>query len=298
MSENRQTLKTIGIVGLGLIGGSMALALQKHAQGRYTILGIDTNPEVMAAALSSGAVAGQLTPDRYGEVDLLVLALAPDRLLAFLQEQIPQIPPGTIVTDVCGVKEVICRQCVPLCREHGVWFLGGHPMAGKEASGFFAADPDLFVGASYILTPDDQIPSQVMSLVEEMALGLGCANITITTPANHDRMIAFTSQLPHVLAGAYVRSPRSRGHRGYSAGSYRDVSRVATLDEKLWSQLFLLNAQPLCEEIDLLIHHLQQCRDAIAAADRDRLEAILKEGGLMKKLADEESIRDTTKAAE
>lgn len=294
MSQNKQSIKTIGIVGLGLIGGSMALALQKHAKGRYTVLGTDINGDVMAAALQQGAIAGQLTYDRYGEVDLLVLALAPDRLLAFLKQQIHRISPGTIVTDVCGVKEAICQQCIPLCREQGVWFVGGHPMAGKETSGFFAADADLFVGASYILTPDDQTPPQVVSAVEEMARGLGCATITITTPAHHDRMIAFTSQLPHVLAGAYVRSPSSRGHKGYSAGSYRDVSRVATLDETLWSQLFLLNIQPLCDEIDLLIKHLQQYRDAIAAADRDKLETILKEGGLMKTLADEEFVSEPT----
>lgn len=151
-------------------------------------------------------------------------------------------------------------------------------MAGKEHSGFSNADAGLFQGASYILTPEKDTPPAALSLLQELASALGCGRITVTTPDHHDRMIAFTSQLPHVLAGAYVKSPRCPEHNGYSAGSYRDVSRVATVDEKLWSQLFLLNADHLTEEIDTLIANLTACRDAVAAGDHSRLEDVLRRG--------------------
>ncbi|HIW73131.1 MAG TPA: prephenate dehydrogenase [Firmicutes bacterium] len=271
--------QTIAIAGLGLIGGSLALALK--ANTACTVIGIDRRQEVQEAALAAGAV------DRTGAAalpaaELLILALPPAAAAPFLREHAPSLKKGTLVTDVCGVKRAVVAACEPLCREHGLVFLGGHPMAGKETSGFESADAALFRGASYILTPAPDTPVWAEERMRELAAALGCARVTVSTPEEHDRMIAFTSQLPHVLAGAYVKSPCCPKHAGFSAGSYRDVSRVAAVDEKLWTQLFLLNADELCREIDTLIGHLHACRDAVASGDPARLEPVLREGRLRK----------------
>ena len=270
---------TIAIAGLGLIGGSMALALRRRG---CRILGIDRDPSVLRAALERGAADEAGGPELLREAELLVLALSPETAMAFLRENRSLLLPGTVVTDVCGVKRAVVEVCSPLCREAGLHFIGGHPMAGKEHSGFDNADADLFQGASYILTPEEDTSPAAIALLRELAAALGCGRITVTTPDDHDRLIAFTSQLPHVLAGAYVKSPACLEHEGYSAGSYRDVSRVATVDEKLWSELFLLNAAHLTQEIDGLIRNLSACRDAVAAGDRPRLEEVLRRGRAIK----------------
>lgn len=271
---------TIAIVGLGLIGGSMALALRRRTHHR--LLGIDCNPAVCQAALRQGAVDETGGPALLAQADTVILALAPQHLLNFLPAHIAAIPAGAVVSDVCGVKRAIIERCEPLCTENNLYFVGGHPMAGKEHSGFGNADADLFVGANYILTLTENTDPVAKERMEELAIAMGCAHLTITSPQEHDRIIAFTSQLPHVLAGAYVTSPACPDYRGFSAGSYRDVSRVATVDEELWSRLFLLNGDALCREIDGLIARLQTYRDTIAADDRPALEQILRAGRLRK----------------
>lgn len=274
--------QTIAIVGLGLMGGSLALAFRKHTN--CTVIGIDTNPAVLKSALSIGAVQ-KIGVSFLSEADILILAVAPNTALEFLKQNGSRLRSGTVVTDICGVKRALAKECEPLCRSLGLNYIGGHPMAGREKSGFENADANLFRGAAYILTPSEDTPSSALELMKSLALSIGCARVTLTTPEEHDRMIAFTSQLPHVLAGAYVKSPCSSNHKGYSAGSYRDVSRVATVDEKLWTQLFLLNADNLCGEIDALVSHLNECRDAIAAGDTERLEAVILEGRKRKEAA-------------
>lgn len=266
----------IAIVGLGLIGGSMALAWRRRTP--YRLLGIDSNPAVCEAALAQGAVDQAGGPQLLGQADVVMLALAPHHLVDFLGAHANKIPAGAIVSDVCGVKRAIVEACEPLCRERGLRFVGGHPMAGREHSGFGNADADLFVAASYILTPTPDTDPAALDTIKELAQALGCTRLTVTTPQEHDRVIAFTSQLPHVLAGAYVTSPICPQYRGFSAGSYRDVSRVATVDEELWSRLFLLNGDALCGEIDGLISRLQRYRETIAAGDRAALEQILAQG--------------------
>jgi prephenate dehydrogenase len=274
---------TIAIAGMGLIGGSLGLAIKKHTD--HTVIGIDRNQNVLSDVLSAGA-ADKTGTKLLNQADLLFLALSPYDSIEFLKNNAKLLRPGTIVTDVCGVKREVIKSLIPICQKYGLVFIGGHPMAGREKSGFANADPDLFVDAYYILTPTDHdfgtAKEDPVCLLKDLALSIGCKDVTISTPEQHDRIIAFTSQLPHVLAGAYVKSPQCPKHKGFSAGSYRDVSRVASVDEKLWSQLFLLNSDNLCQEIDTLINNLKACRDAIASKDYEELEQILRQGRLRK----------------
>ncbi|MGI6265272.1 MAG: prephenate dehydrogenase [Acutalibacteraceae bacterium] len=272
--------KTIAVVGLGLIGGSMALALRRRTDHR--VLGLARNPAVCDAALRQDAIHEAVEPADLARADVVLLALPPEATVDYLRQNGRCLRPGAVVSDVCGVKQAIVAACEPLCAGYGARFVGAHPMAGKEHSGFGNADADLFVGASYILTPTAQTDPDALETMRALARQMGAARLTETDPATHDRIIAFTSQLPHVLAGAYVTSPTCPQYRGFSAGSYRDVSRVATVDEHLWSRLFLLNADPLCAELDGLIARLQDYRDAIVAGDQSRLEAILTAGRLRK----------------
>lgn len=280
-----EQLKTVAVAGLGLIGGSVAKALKRS--GGLRVLGIDTDPDTRSAALGQGAVDEAGDASLLASAQLLILALNPRAAVGFLEENGHLLPRGALVSDVCGVKQLVVQKCDAYCRSRGLAFVGGHPMAGKEQSGFSHSDPDLFRGASYILTPLESTDPFAVELMKTVAGWLGCARVTLTTPEHHDRVIAFTSQLPHVLAGAYMKSPVSGQHRGYSAGSYRDVSRVASVDENLWSELFLANAGFLCEEIDSLIFHLSECRDAVARQDREQLKAVLRQGRLLKEKADQ-----------
>lgn len=273
-------IKTIAVAGFGLIGGSLGKAIT--ARTDYTVLAIDRDRTVLSAAVESGAAKRGGGAELLCQADMLVLAMTPAGSVHFLREHAEKLPAGALVTDVCGIKRGVVRDCEEICAAHGLNFLGGHPMAGKEHSGFENATSELFLNASYILTPTENTESAAIEFMEDLTVQIGCRGVTITTPAHHDRMIAFTSQLPHVLAGAYVKSDSAPDHKGYSAGSFRDVSRVATVDEGLWHQLFIENGDLLCAEIDSLIEHLAQYRDAIAAKDKDAVSALIREGRRIK----------------
>ncbi len=275
---------TIVVAGLGLMGGSFSMALQNAAPVR--VVGLDKDPAVLMQALKRHAIDEVCNQQLLGEADMLVLALPPRAAIEVLREVAPQLKKGAIVTDLCGVKRFIVQECTPICEAHGLYFVGAHPMAGKEKSGFSQADAALFHGASFIITPSEDTPEHVMDAMHALAKALGCTRLTVTTPEEHDRMIAFTSQLPHVLAGAYVQSPCSARHEGFSAGSYRDVSRVATVDETLWSELFAENSDLLENELEHLIARLEEFRKAIEDKDEAHMKRMIKEGRLCKLRAD------------
>ena len=276
----------ICIVGMGLIGGSLAKAAMVYTS--YIVFGIDNNATVLKEVEKNNAADKTALADTddmaelLAESDIVILALSPQNAINFMQNHAEKIKKGAVVTDVCGVKCVITEKLEPLCTGLGLHFIGGHPMAGKERGGFENSDTNLFDGASYILTPSDTCDAQMIDTMAVFAHDIGCKQVEITTPAHHDEMIAFTSQLPHVLAGAYIKSPASKQFRGYSAGSFRDVSRVATVDEKLWSDLFLCNKDNLCSEIDGLINRLREYKNAIQNDDQAALTEIIKEGRMKK----------------
>jgi len=271
---------TIGIVGLGLIGGSAAKALSKAG---YKVIGWDLSDVACADALACGAIVKRGTSKDFAQVDLLIVALYPATTVEYILSVLPRLRQGTVVVDFSGVKKYVVDRLQEPCKAAGVHFVGGHPMAGREFSGFTYSQTDLYQNASMILTPDPDEDEVVTASLEKLFYRMGFARVVHTTPENHDRMIAFTSQLAHVVSNAYIKSPEATEHRGYSAGSYKDLTRVARLNEVMWTELFLANAPFLSAEIGTLIENLKQYKDAIDAQDADTLRRILKEGSDRKK---------------
>lgn len=270
----------IVIVGLGLIGGSIAKALKQNTS--HQVLGTDINEDTLLDACSCGAIDGKAGIDDIKTADMVYLCVYPKAALDFAGEYGPLLKEGCVLTDTCGIKASICAGMEALEGKGKYVFVAGHPMAGKEFSGFPASDPSIFVGASYIIVPQGA-PQWAVDLVEQQALAMGFGRIVRTDPRHHDQMIAFTSQVPHALACAYVTSPRCKGHQGFSAGSYRDVSRVANINDALWSRLFLDNQAALVEELDQLQSDLKAIRDAVAAGDEQELRRLLKQAGEIKR---------------
>lgn len=271
--------KNVVIVGLGLIGGSLAKAFSAYSDCH--VAGIDRNPQVVKDALDCGAIQNAGTEEDIRNADLLYLCLYPQADIDFVREHAQLIPKTCIVTDTCGIKKEICAHLPQLAEEYGFTFVGGHPMAGKEQNGFAASDAGLFDGASYIVVPCGA-PQSAVDLIKAVSVELRFGGAVVTTPEHHDAMIAFTSQLPHVLACAYVQSPCCPQHAGFSAGSYRDVSRVANINETLWAELFIDNSEALSKELDTLIFNINQIKDAVKEKDAETLRELLKKSRLIK----------------
>lgn len=267
--------KNIMVVGLGLIGGSIAKALSAFTSHR--VLGMDLDPEVLDEAIACGAIERRGYEEDLPKTDILWLCLYPQAAVEFVRKHGETLKQSCVVTDACGIKNAVCPQLKELSEELGFVFVGGHPMAGKERNGFAVSEATLFRGASYLLVPCGA-PQWAESTMEELALQMGFGRVVKTTPEHHDEMIAYTSQLPHALACAYVLSPRCPGHKGYSAGSYRDVSRVARINETLWTELFLENREALFRELSTLIGNLQEIQNALNAEDAQALKGLLRQG--------------------
>lgn len=274
----------IAIIGLGLIGGSMAKTLKKNTP--HTILGIDTDPQVMFKARLMEAIDADLTPERLAICDMVFVATWPQKAVSYVQEHAAQIRKGAVVIDLCGVKRTVCEPLFGVAEENGFLFVGGHPMAGIEYSGFDHASTSLFQNASMILTPPRNTNLQVLAELKHFFRELGFARVVVTTPEEHDRVIAYTSQLAHVVSSAYVKSPEAMEHHGFSAGSFKDMTRVARLQPDMWTELFMLNREPLLSELDALIGHLNEYRDALENADAKQLHALLKAGAERKEIVD------------
>lgn len=282
----------IGIIGLGLIGGSMARALRRGTE--HTVWGLDIREDTMEKALLCGAVEERLCDARLGECDLVLLALTPTALAQVAPRMAPLVRPGAVVVDLCGVKREPVALLAPLAREHGFLYIGGHPMAGREHGGFDHSSADLFDNASMILTPDETTDIRTLAMLKELFLAVGFRELKFSTPDEHDRTIAYTSQLAHVVSNAYVKSPTALIHSGFSAGSFKDLTRVAFLDENMWTSLFLANRDHLIEELSILMKNLGEYAEALQANDAERLRTLLRDGRLQK-LASQEPERSLSK---
>jgi prephenate dehydrogenase len=270
----------IAVVGLGLIGGSFCKAIKKYTDHR--IFGIDTDETTLAMALEQGAIHQAIEPKDLGEMDFTIVSLHPRQTIAFIKEHARQFKPGSLVADTCGVKQSIVEAVTEPLAQQGVLFVGCHPMAGREFSGFAYSLDNLFDNASFIMTPPPETPAHIIEFFKYFAQKLQFGKIVVSTPEEHDRVIAFTSQLAHVVSNAYIKSPSLEQEAGFSAGSFLDLTRVAKLNEDMWTDLFLMNRKALLFELDTIIEKLGEYRDAMEQDDGERLKQLLRDGRIRK----------------
>ena len=274
---------TVGILGLGLIGGSLARA---YALAGHTVYAADSDESILSFAQLAGAVDAPLTPENLPKCELVLLAIYPEGSADWLAENARYISRETLVLDCCGVKQRICQRCFPLAAQYGFTFIGGHPMAGTQFSGFKYSRADLFQGAPMVLVPPRFDDIDLLDRAKALLAPCGFGSFSVTTAADHDRMIAFTSQMPHIISNAFIKSPTALEHKGFSAGSYRDLTRVAWLNPGMWAELFLENKEYILSELDTLLSSLAQYREAVSAEDRESLIALLDEGKRRKEQVD------------
>ena len=274
---------TVGIVGLGLIGGSFAKAY--HAAG-HTVLAFDTDRSTYDFAVLSGTVNGPLTDETLSTCGLILIAVIPSAAVGYLKQHAAHIGPKPVVIDCCGTKRVVCTACFPLAKQFGFTYLGGHPMAGTHNSGFKYATATMFHNAPMVLVPANHNDIELLSRVKELLAPAGFSRFSVTTAEQHDEMIAFTSQLAHVVSNAYIKSPTAGLHKGFSAGSYKDMTRVAWLAPKMWAELFLENKDFLMAELNTLIDNLRQYQDAMEHDDLPGLIQLLDDGRKRKEEVD------------
>lgn len=274
---------TVGILGLGLIGGSLARA---YKLAGHTVYVKNQDERMLSFAMLSGAVDGKLNEDTIPQCDLILLAIYPAGSADWLKANAPLISKEALVIDCCGTKQEVCSRCFPLAAEYGFTFVGGHPMAGSQFSGFKYSRANLFQGAPMVLVPPVYDDMALLQRVKDALEPCGFGFFSVTTAADHDRMIAFTSQMPHILSNAFIKSPTALEHKGFSAGSYRDLTRVAWLNPGMWTELFLENRENLLFELDTYIQSLTEYRDALANQDEDTLYRLLDDGKKRKEEVD------------
>lgn len=267
---------TVGIVGLGLIGGSFAKAYSDNDE--HKVLAYNRSKEVIEAAFTEKAIDGELNERNICECDLIVLCLYPQLCIDYLKKMAPYIRKDAMVIDACGTKEDICKECFPIAKEYGFTFVGGHPMAGRHFSGFAYSTKTMYNGASMVLVPEDLNDTETLERAKKLLSPIAFGKFTVCSPAKHDAMIAFTSQMAHVVSNAYVKSPTAKNHDGFSAGSYKDLTRVAYLNENMWTELFLQNKKYLVEELNYFIDSVSAYRDALVKEDAEALRSLLAEG--------------------
>ena len=276
----------IAIIGLGLIGGSLAKALKENTE--HTVIGFDRDENTLLDALSLGAIDSVGSTSLLENADVVYVCLYPADVVRFVEENAPHFKEGCIVTDVCGIKNQVCGKLTEIAKNYPFVYVGGHPMAGTQYSGFANSKADLFQGAPMVVIPRERDDILLLDRVKKLLTPAGFSHMTVTTAEHHDAMIAYTSQMCHVLSNAYVKSPRAQMHKGYSAGSYRDLTRVAWLTETMWTDLFLENRDYLLEELDRMIGYLGEYRDALEQGNGDRLCTLLAEGRICKEKVDAE----------
>lgn len=276
-------MSTVGILGLGLIGGSFAKAY--HAAG-WTVLAADRDATILSFAQMSGAVDGTLGAENAAQCDLILACICPEAAIAELTGLAPHIGEKPVVIDCCGTKRVVCEALFPVAEQYGFTYLGGHPMAGSHHSGFKYARENLYHNAPMVLVPPSFDDIALLQRVKELLAPAAFGHISVTTAQAHDEMIAFTSQMPHLISNAYIKSPTAAEHKGFSAGSYKDMTRVAWLNAPMWAELFLENRDCLLRELGWLMESLREYRAALEKNDLPELTRLLEEGKKRKEEVD------------
>ena len=270
----------IGIIGLGLIGGSLGRAISSRTE--HTVYGIALHESTMQKAELCKAIHKRLTKENAKELDMLIITLYPREIEKALDEWVPYLKKGCIVIDCGGTKRSICEKMNDMRKFNSdVYFVGGHPMAGREFSGFSHSQATLFDKATMLIVPI-KTPIDVLMTIKKLAVDIGFEGLVITTAKEHDEMISFTSQLAHIVSSAYIKNPLSTTHYGFSAGSFRDMTRVAKLNPQMWSELMIENADYLVPQIDNLQARLEEFKIALQNKDTQELEKLLDEGRVAK----------------
>ncbi len=273
----------VGICGLGLIGGSMAKAYKRDG---HTVYGHDKNKLTEEYAKMNEIIDGTLDESVIGACEVILIALYPEAAINYMKEIAPLVDKNTLVMDLCGTKRTVCESGFALAEQYGFTYVGAHPMAGTQYSGIKYADVSLFDGAPVVIVPPRYDDIELFSRIKTSLAPARFGKISITKADDHDKIIAYTSQLAHVVSNAYVKSPTAKLHKGYSAGSYSDLTRVAWLNEDMWAGLFIENRDNLINEIDTIISSLTEYKDAIQDKDVDRLRTLLREGRIAKEQVD------------
>lgn len=274
---------TVGILGLGLIGGSMARA---YAKAGHTVLAAEKDSDIFSFATLSGAVHGILDETTIGSCELILLAIYPGGSVAWLEQNAPLVDRNALVMDCCGIKREVCSRCFPLAEKYGFTFIGGHPMAGSHHSGYKYSRSNLFQGAPMVLVPSRFDDASLLERATNALAPCGFGSFSVTTAEEHDRIIAFTSQIPHIVSNAYIKSPTAQNHKGFSAGSYKDMTRVAWLNPRMWAELCMENQENTLFELDTYLQNLTAYRDALEQRDTEALTRLLEDGKKRKEEVD------------
>lgn len=272
------------IVGLGLIGGSLCKALKKYTN--HTVIGSNRNKGIENRALEDGSI-DEAFSGSFDDVDIVINCLYPDAAESYFRTNASSMKKGTIITDVCGIKGDFSNRVTEIAKENGLHYIGMHPMAGKEFGGYVNSTPDLFIRANFIITPFENSEVEIVEKLKKLVSEIGAGKIVVTSPDNHDKMIAYTSQLAHVVSSAYVKSPELGLECGFSGGSFQDMTRIATMNENMWTELFMQNKENLIFELNTLIANLRKYSEALENEDAETMKALIKEGRLLK----EENLR-------
>lgn len=273
----------VGILGLGLIGGSLARA---YAKNGHTVFAAEQDESMFEFAKLAGIVCNKLDPSTIPLCDLILPAIYAGGSARWLEDNAKYIRKDSLVIDCCGIKQEICKCGFALAEQYGFIFIGGHPMAGSHHAGFKYSRSNLFQGAPMVLVPPKFDDPMLLERAKKALAPCNFGSFSITTAQAHDKMIAFTSQMPHIVSNAYIKSPTAQSHKGFSAGSYKDLTRVAWLNPQMWAELFLSNKENILNELDFYINSLCEYKQAIESNDEERLIAILDEGRKRKEEVD------------
>ncbi len=266
-------MKKIAVVGLGIIGGSICGALTREG---YSVDGFGRSASSIQYALEKGYI--QKAGTNLAEYDVVFIAVPPYATIDYLDNA--TFKEGALVMDICGVKEIMEKTVYKQPRTYR--YVGIHPMAGKETSGIASATPDLFQNANLIITLAAQTAKSDVDEVKEYAKAMGFGRIVECTAEEHDKKIALTSQLAHIVSNAYVKSPQVKGYEGFTGGSFQDMTRIAGVDERVWTPLYACNRENIIEELSGLIENLSVYLDALKKQDDTMLSDTLKEGRLIR----------------
>ncbi len=267
------------VSGMGLIGGSFCKALKKYTNN--TVTGYDINKDIEKLALSEKSIDRIFNGD-YSEIDIIIVCTYPEITEKYFCETIPKLNKNTLITDVCGIKGEMSERIHRFAENYKIEYIPIHPMAGKEVGGYSNSTADLYIRANMVITPFSNSDKSKTALLSELSENIGFRKIVVTTPQEHDKMIAYTSQLAHIVSSAYVKSPSLDKESGFSGGSFQDMTRIATMNENMWTSLFMQNRENLEKELTVLIENLEKYRKALSENDSETMKKLIKEGSELK----------------